>query len=276
MVVEKIEFVKEALASGATLRFDKNYQRFLIRLPGGREMQISKKLNDQVAPLYLEMIRQKAEKKRRDQEILKQIEQIEQITNPSNPSQSSTGSNGNQDEPPILEEDAKLMEFIRNLTKSASKPILATEIENAAWFHSLTHNLGTLAYHLLVGKVEWTAEDVKDPKKALEKLGTRLAELLKNEEELKNVEKLRLKVEAQRMYIEMCTDLLDEAASILQNLHRKHAEYVDLTNRVMCYECKNRLASLIITNWALGNLGGVLNEGAGGVAGGKVREGEKS
>jgi hypothetical protein len=272
MVVEKIEFVKEALASGATLRFDKNYQRFFIRLPGGKEMQISKKLNEQVAPLYFEMIRQRAEKERRNQEILKQIERS---TNPGS-SQSSSNPPGSQDEPPIFEEDAKLMEFIRNLTKSASKPILATEIENAAWFHSLTHNLGTLAYHLLVGKVEWTAEDVRDPKRALEKLGTRLAELLKNEEELKNVEKLRLKVEAQRMYIEMCTDLLDEATSILQNLHRKHAEYVDLTNRVMCYECKNKLASLIITNWALGNLGGVLNEGACGTAGGKVREGEKS
>lgn len=252
MAIENIEYVKEALAGGARLWYDKTADRFSLHHPKAvKKLHISKKLNELVRPMYLEQKRKE---------------------NPNNSGKDPNPKTEDRDTK-ILEEDARLMEFIRGATKSVSKPILATEIESAAWFHKLTHSFGALAYHLLVGRVDWTAEDVKDPEKALKKLADRLIDLLKNEEELKNVEKLRLKVEAQRMYIEMCTDLLDEATSILQNLHRKHAEYVDLTNRVMCYECKNRLASLIITNWALG---GVLNEGAGGVAGRKVREGEKS
>ena len=82
---------------------------------------ISKRLNDLVLPLYLEKKRQK---EKRDPVDLK--------LNPNQNLSSQPSSQNSKTEPRIFEADARLMEFIRN----ASKPILAAEIENAAWFHN--------------------------------------------------------------------------------------------------------------------------------------------
>jgi 5S rRNA maturation endonuclease (ribonuclease M5) len=59
-------------------------------------------------------------------------------------------------------EDLKLAKQNFTERQDSRKPIRQKEIEDAAWFHNLTHDLGKYVYHKLVKYVSWTDEDMKD------------------------------------------------------------------------------------------------------------------
>jgi len=67
-------------------------------------------------------------------------------------------------------EDAKLAEKTFTERQDAKKPIREKEIEDAAWFHNLLHDVGKYVYHKMVKYVDWTDQDMVDYEKAREKL----------------------------------------------------------------------------------------------------------
>jgi len=72
--------------------------------------------------------------------------------------------------PPPLDEDKDLAEATITEKKEARKPIREKEIEDAAWFHNLLHDLGKYVYHKMVQYVDWTDEDMQNYEKARGKL----------------------------------------------------------------------------------------------------------
>lgn len=69
-----------------------------------------------------------------------------------------------------VEEDAKLAEKDFKERLDSKKPIRAKEIEDAAWFHNLLHDLGKYVYHKMVRYVDWTDEDMENYDHARRKL----------------------------------------------------------------------------------------------------------
>jgi hypothetical protein len=65
-----------------------------------------------------------------------------------------------------VEEDAKLADKTITEQKDNRKPIREKEIEDAAWFHNLLHDLGKHTYHKLVQYVKWTEADMTNPEHA--------------------------------------------------------------------------------------------------------------
>ena len=59
-------------------------------------------------------------------------------------------------------EDVELAKQTFTERKDSRKPIREKEIEDAAWFHNLLHDLGKYVYHKMVQYVEWTDEDMSN------------------------------------------------------------------------------------------------------------------
>ena len=68
--------------------------------------------------------------------------------------------------PPPLSEDQDLAKDTIAEKKDSRKPIREKEIEDAAWFHNLLHDLGKHTYHKLVQYVDWTEDDMTNPEHA--------------------------------------------------------------------------------------------------------------
>lgn len=62
----------------------------------------------------------------------------------------------------VKAEDAELAKRTFTERQDSRKPIRQKEIEDAAWFHNLIHDLGKYAYHKMVKFVPWTDEDMND------------------------------------------------------------------------------------------------------------------
>ena len=69
-----------------------------------------------------------------------------------------------------MDEDEKLAKKTMTEQRDGKKPIRAKEIEDAAWFHNLLHDVGKYVYHKMVQYVDWTDEDMVDYEKARKKL----------------------------------------------------------------------------------------------------------
>lgn len=67
-------------------------------------------------------------------------------------------------------EDTKLAKKTMTEQRDSKKPIRAKEIEDAAWFHNLLHDVGKYVYHKMVQFVDWTDQDMNDYEKARDKL----------------------------------------------------------------------------------------------------------
>jgi len=80
------------------------------------------------------------------------------------------GKSGKQLTQKKMVEDAKLAEKTFKEQKDSKKPIRAKEIEDAAWFHNLLHDVGKYVFHRMVQFVDWTDEDMNDYEKARDKL----------------------------------------------------------------------------------------------------------
>jgi hypothetical protein len=68
------------------------------------------------------------------------------------------------------EEDAKLAEKTFTEQKDGKKPLREKEIEDAAWFHNLLHDVGKHVFTKMVKFVEWGDQDMNDYEKARAKL----------------------------------------------------------------------------------------------------------
>jgi len=72
--------------------------------------------------------------------------------------------------PPPLDADKDLAGDTIAEKKDARKPIREKEIEDAAWFHNLLHDLGKHVFTKMVKFVEWGDQDMNDYEKARAKL----------------------------------------------------------------------------------------------------------
>jgi len=80
------------------------------------------------------------------------------------------GKSGRQLAAKKIVEDTKLAKKTFTERQDSKKPIREKEIEDAAWFHNLLHDVGKYVYHKMVKYVDWTDQDMVDYEKAREKL----------------------------------------------------------------------------------------------------------
>ena len=95
----------------------------------------------------------------------------------------------------LAEADAEHELELRTTPLQKGKPLIAKEIESAAWFQNLIYDLGLQTYHALVNGIDWDEEDAKDHEKAVEKLTRRLNALLELEADADKLEKVELELE---------------------------------------------------------------------------------
>jgi hypothetical protein len=70
----------------------------------------------------------------------------------------------------VKAEDVTLAKQIFAERQDSRKPVRQKEIEDAAWFHNLLHDLGKYVYHKMVQFVDWTDQDMNDYEKARTKI----------------------------------------------------------------------------------------------------------
>jgi len=136
---------------------------------------------------------------------------------------------------------------IREAHKRSDQPVLAKEIEDAAWFHNLLHDLGKYAYHRLVKYVKWGPDEVEDPKAAFNRLSGFLEELMKFREDAARLQELEEELAVSEIYLTAYQDALERLASQL----RTYKWYSDLMVRVMCPMCKQRALNQIVISGAI-------------------------
>jgi hypothetical protein len=123
----------------------------------------------------------------------------------------------------------------RETARQPSKPIVAKEIEDAAWFHNLLHDVGNHVYHSVVTHV------------------------VLGEEELRDYEKARAKIVA---YYDVLESLMAEADKVvevevenaelsfaleLEQAHRaKLQRFIDVVTAGMCRECRIRALTTFV------------------------------
>lgn len=148
--------------------------------------------------------------------------------------------------------DRELALKLRVTPIQPSKPILAKEVEDAAWFHNLCHDLGNFVYHKLAKYVEWEPEDLKDPEKAFKKLADIFNGMLELRENAKLLEDLR----AERDMFEACfyaaMDTVNRLTSSLKSCEGVLELYQQTIPR-LCSSCQQKLLKQLI----LYSLGGI-------------------
>ena len=136
---------------------------------------------------------------------------------------------------------------LRETVKRSEKPIIAKEIEDSAWFHNLLHDLGKYAYHRLVRYVDWTPEDVKDYKKAFDKLSDMLDNLMMLIEDAKKLERLVDERDALKFALSMALDQANELLALV----RSYQQYVNLLLQYIPDDKKTVLLNSLIISRAL-------------------------
>jgi hypothetical protein len=126
---------------------------------------------------------------------------------------------------------------IREARKLESKPIIAKEIEDSAWFHNLLHDLGKYVYHRLVKYVDWGAAEIESEKQAFAKLSAAVDDLMRFKDKLAAYEKVKLERDIHEMYLITSMDPLERLTYYL----KAYKWYSDLMVKVMCPRCKQQL-----------------------------------
>jgi hypothetical protein len=151
---------------------------------------------------------------------------------------------------PLEEEaDRRAAEALRAAKEDARRPILTKEIEDAAWFHNLLHDLGKYVFHRVVRHVEWTAECMRDPERAFETIAKFLDNLFEvGVEKAKALEELKVENKALDAYLTFATDLLEKAKERLV----EYSRFTELAARIVCPRCRLKLMAQLIADQAAG------------------------
>jgi len=135
-------------------------------------------------------------------------------------------------------EDVKLAKQTFTEREDSRKPIRQKEIEDAAWFHNLFHDLGKHVYHKMVKFVDWSEEDMNDYEKARKKLCAFFDGLLQFIEDSGKVQRLedeKTLLELQRI---RCQLVLERAMKKVEML----SSYNDML--IGCMTPESRLRAL--------------------------------
>ena len=108
-------------------------------------------------------------------------------------------------------EDVELAKQTFTERKDSRKPIRQKEIEDAAWFHNLFHDLGKHVYHKMVKFVDWSEEDMNDYEKARKKVCAFFDGLLQFIEDSGKVQRLEDEKTLLELKLIQCQLVLDVA-----------------------------------------------------------------
>jgi hypothetical protein len=138
---------------------------------------------------------------------------------------------------------------LRKARADEARPILAKEIEDAAWFHNLLHDVGKYVFHGLVKHVDWTEEHVRDEEKAFEAIAKFFDSLVEaGVEKAKALEELKVENMALDAYLTFSIDLLEKARDRLL----EYTRFADLAARTVCPSCRLKLMAQLIAAQAAG------------------------
>ena len=127
-------------------------------------------------------------------------------------------ASGHKLAPTPLSEDQDLAKNTIAEKKDARKPIREKEIEDAAWFHNLLHDLGKHTYHKLVQYVNWTEEDMANPEHATKTLTSYIDTLQRLIEDSGQIPKLKEALELSEIKLHEVQLLLNVAVSRVETL----------------------------------------------------------
>jgi hypothetical protein len=147
------------------------------------------------------------------------------------------------------EADRRAAEALRAAREDAGRPILTKEIEDAAWFHNLLHDVGKYVFHRLVKYVDWTEEHARDAEKAFEAIARFVDNLVEvGVEKAKVLEELKVENMALDAYLVFAVDLLQKAKERLMEYER----FTELAAHTICPRCRAKLMAQLIADQAAG------------------------
>jgi len=144
-------------------------------------------------------------------------------------------------------EDVEFEEATRHERKDERKPIRLKEIEDAAWFHNLLHDLGKYTYHRLVQKVEWGEDEIADYEAAFKRLSARVDALLAMEQDPELLERLQIETVRLEAIAFTYKDLWERASESL----RIYKWYTDLLIASMDLNSRQRALNQIVASSAI-------------------------
>jgi len=144
-------------------------------------------------------------------------------------------------------EDVESEEATRHERKDERKPIRLKEIEDAAWFHNLLHDLGKFTYHRLVQKVEWGEDEIADCEAAFKRLSARVDSLLAMEQDPELLERLQVQSMRFEAIAYAYKDLWERASESL----RLYKWYTDLLIASMDLNSRQRALNQIVASSAI-------------------------
>jgi hypothetical protein len=148
--------------------------------------------------------------------------------------------------------DREASKALRAAREDARRPILVKEIEDAAWFHNLLHDVGKHVYHRLVKHVEWTEEHARDEGKAFEAIASFFDNLVEAGIEKAHVlEELKVENMALDAYLTFAVDLLERARDRLT----EYVRFAELAARTVCPRCRAKLMAQLVAMQAAGGPG---------------------
>ena len=131
--------------------------------------------------------------------------------------------------------DAEHEAETRKAARQVNKPIIAKEIEDAAWFHNLLHDVGNHVYHSVVTHVVLGEEELRDYEKARAKI-VAYYDVLES-----------LMAEADRVVeVEVENAELSYALELEQGHRAKLQRFIEVVTASMCRECRIRALTTFV------------------------------
>jgi len=136
--------------------------------------------------------------------------------------------------PTPLSEDQDLAKDTIAEKKDARKPIREKEIEDAAWFHNLLHDLGKHVFTKMVKFVEWGDQDMNDYEKARAKLCNFIDSVQALIEDSGKIERL----EDEKTFLEINLEKFQHVLGIAVKRVEMLKWYNSMLIRSMCPSCR--------------------------------------
>lgn len=116
------------------------------------------------------------------------------------------------------DEDKDLAAATIEERKTNLKPIREKEIEDAAWFHNLLHDLGKYVYHKLVQYVDWAPEDMESYDHARKTVTSYIDTLQQLIEDSGKIQRLQDEVEFSQIQLEKFEHVLNLTVARVKTL----------------------------------------------------------
>jgi hypothetical protein len=140
--------------------------------------------------------------------------------------------------------DAEEAKRLREAKLDSKRPVVAKEIEDAAWFHNLLHDVGKYVYHKSVKYIDWTEECVKDEDVAFSAISGFVDKLFEQAEDAKRLQEFETENVVLEAYLYFLSDSLEKVVKALAF----YKWLVGIASQTLCTSCRLKMLARIASS----------------------------